>query len=288
MMMAEVKMREVKTEQITEVVKNLCMDANFDLGEDVLETLKKSRETEESPTGKEILDMILENAAIAREERVPICQDTGFAVVFVELGQDVHIVGGDFESAIHEGVRQGYTEGYLRKSIVDDPVLDRKNTGDNTPAVIHTRIVPGDKIRFIFAPKGGGSENMSEVKMMKAADGIEGVKDFVVEKVKGSGGNPCPPVVVGVGIGGTFEKVAMLAKQALLRPLGQRHGDPRFADVEKEILERVNKLGTGPMGLGGRASVLDVHVEVFPCHIASMPVAVNMQCHAARHKEAVL
>ncbi len=281
-------MREVQASRITEVVKNLCMDANYDLGQDVVESLKSSLEKEESPSGKEILEMILENAVIAREERLPICQDTGFAVLFIELGQDVHIVGGQFEEAVNEGVRQGYTEGYLRKSIVDDPVLERKNTTDNTPAVIHTRIVPGDKIRIVFAPKGGGSENMSEVKMMKAADGIEGVKDFVVDKVRRSGGNPCPPVVVGVGIGGTFEKVAMLAKQALLRPLGQRHPDERFAAVEEQILERVNKLGIGPMGLGGRASVLDVHVEVFPCHIASMPVAVNMQCHAARHKEAVI
>jgi fumarate hydratase subunit alpha len=281
-------MREVQAHRITEVVKNLCMDANYDLGQDVVESLKRSLEKEESPTGREILEMILENADIAREERLPICQDTGFAVIFVELGQDVHIVGGDFEEAINEGVRQGYRQGYLRKSIVDDPVLERKNTSDNTPAVIHTRIVPGDKVRVIFAPKGGGSENMSEVKMMKAADGIEGVKDFVVDKVRRSGGNPCPPVVVGVGIGGTFEKVAMLAKQALLRPLGQRHPDPRFAAVEEEIFARVNKLGIGPMGLGGRASVLDVHVEVFPCHIASMPVAVNMQCHAARHKEAII
>jgi len=281
-------MREVQASQITEVIKNLCMNANYDLGQDVVESLQRSLEKEESPSGKEILEMILENAEIAREEQLPICQDTGFAVLFVELGQDVHVVGGDYEEAINEGVRQGYTEGYLRKSIVDDPVLERKNTTDNTPAVIHTRIVPGEQVRIVFAPKGGGSENMSEVKMMKAADGIEGVKDFVVDKVKRSGGNPCPPVVVGVGIGGTFEKVAMLAKQALLRPLGQRHPDARFAAVEEEILERVNKLGIGPMGLGGRASVLDVHVEVFPCHIASMPVAVNMQCHAARHKEAVI
>jgi len=281
-------MREVQAQQITGAVKNLCMDANFDLGQDVVESLKRSLEKEESPSGKEILEMILENADIAREERLPICQDTGFAVLFVELGQDVHIVGGQFEEAVNEGVRQGYAEGYLRKSIVDDPVLERKNTTDNTPAVIHTRIVPGEQIRIVFAPKGGGSENMSEVKMMKAADGIDGVKDFVIDKVSRSGGNPCPPVVVGVGIGGTFEKVAMLAKQALLRPLGQRHPDARFAAVEEEILERVNRLGIGPMGLGGRVSVLDVHLEVFPCHIASMPVAVNMQCHAARHKETVI
>jgi fumarate hydratase subunit alpha len=281
-------MREVKAEQITEVVKGLCMEANYDLGEDVLETLQKAVEIEESPTGREILGLILENARIAKQERAPICQDTGFAIFFVELGQEVHVVGGKFEEAINEGVRQGYTEGYLRKSIVDDPVIDRKNTGDNTPAVIHTQIVPGDKIRITIAPKGGGSENMSEVKMMKAADGIEGVKDFVVDRVRRSGGNPCPPVVVGVGIGGTFEKCALLAKKALLRPLGHRHPDPRFAEVESELLRRINNLGIGPMGLGGRVTALDVHVEVFPCHIASMPAAVNTQCHAARHKEAVI
>lgn len=281
-------MREVKAEQITEAVKSLCMEANYSLGEDVVQALKQGLELEESPTGREILELILENARIAKEEQAPICQDTGFAVFFVELGQDVHVVGGDFEEAINEGVRQGYTEGYLRKSIVDDPVLDRKNTGDNTPAVIHTQVVPGDKIRITIATKGGGSENMSEVKMMKAADGIEGVKDFVVDKVKRSGGNPCPPVVVGVGIGGTFEKCAMLAKKALLRTLGQRHPDPRFAEVEAEILRRINDLGIGPMGLGGRVTALDVHVEIYPCHIASMPAAVNMQCHASRHKEAVI
>jgi len=281
-------MREVKADQITEVVKGLCMEANYSLGDDVFQVLEKAVGIEESSTGKEILEMILENAHIAKKEQVAICQDTGFAVFFVELGQEVHIVGGDFEEAINEGVRRGYADGYLRKSIVADPVLDRKNTGDNTPAVIHIQVIPGDKIRIIFAPKGGGSENMSEVKMMKAADGIDGIKDFVVDKVKRSGGNPCPPVIVGVGIGGTFEKCALLAKKALLRPLGQRHPDPRFAAVEMDILERANDLGIGPMGLGGRVSVLDVHIEIFPCHIASMPVAVNMQCHASRHKEAVI
>ena len=281
-------MREVKADQITEVVKGLCMEANYSLGDDVFQVLEKAVEIEESSTGKEILQMIVENARIAKREQGAICQDTGFAVFFVELGQEVHIVDGDFEEAINEGVRRGYADGYLRKSIVADPVLDRKNTGDNTPAVIHTQVIPGDKIRIIFAPKGGGSENMSEVKMMKAADGIEGIKDFVVDRVKRSGGNPCPPVIVGVGIGGTFEKCALLAKKALLRPLGQRHPDHRFAEVEMDIFERANKLGIGPMGLGGRVSVLDVHIEIFPCHIASMPAAVNMQCHASRHKEAVI
>lgn len=281
-------LREIQASQITEVVKNLCMEANYDIGEDVLGALRKAAETEESPTGKEILKIILENDKIAHEERVPSCQDTGFAVLFCELGQDVHVVGGDFQEAINEGVRQGYTEGYLRKSIVDDPVIDRVNTKDNTPAVIYTDIVPGDSLKIVFAPKGGGSENMSEVKMMKAADGIEGVKDFVVDKVKRSGGNPCPPVIVGVGLGGTFDRCALLAKKALLRPLGEHHPDPRYAEAEKELLERINKLGIGPMGLGGTTTALAVHIEVFPCHIASMPAAVNMQCHAGRHKEATI
>jgi len=219
---------------------------------------------------------------------MPICQDTGFAVFFIEMGEDVRITGGGFEEAIYEGVRQGYREGYLRKSIVDDPLFERKNTKDNTPPIIHLRLVPGDRIKIVFAPKGGGSENMSEVKMMVPADGEEGVKRFVVDRVRRSGGNPCPPVIVGVGIGGTFEHVAYLAKKALLRPVDSHHPDPRFAKLEDEILEEINKLGIGPMGLGGRTTALAVHIETHPCHIASMPVAVNMQCHAARHKEAII
>jgi len=281
-------MKEIQAGQITELVKKLCIDANYNLGDDVRRRLEDGLETEESPTGKAILEQILENADIARDDQVPMCQDTGFTVVFIELGQDVHVVGGDFNEAINEGVRQGYTEGYLRKSIVDDPIIERKNTKDNTPAVIHTTIVKGDKLKITVAPKGGGSENMSEVKMMKPADGIEGVKEFVIDKVKRSGGNPCPPIVVGVGLGGTFEKCAYLAKKALLRPLGEHNSDPKWSAVEKELLEKINKLGVGPQGLGGRTTALAVNIEAHPCHIASMPAAVNINCHAARHKEGIL
>ncbi len=280
--------KEIDYNKVVETVSELCMTANYELGEDVLEMLRKAHETEESPTGKSILGQILENAEISRKERIPMCQDTGFAVFFVELGEDVRIVGGNLTDAIKEGVKKGYTEGYLRKSIVTDPVLTRKNTGDNTPPIIHYELTGGDKLTITCAPKGGGSENMSEVKMMKPADGIEGVKDFVVERVKKSSGNPCPPVVVGVGIGGTFEKCAWLAKKALTRKLREPNPDPRFAEVERELLQRINALGIGPMGLGGRTTALAVHIEAFPCHIASMPVAVNMNCHAARHKSASL
>jgi len=280
-------MREINVQKITEVIKRLCMETNYYLGDDVVEALKESLEIEESPTGKEIINQILENSYIARKENVAMCQDTGFTVVFLELGQDVNIIGGNFYEAVNEGVRQGYKEGYLRKSIVSDP-LERKNTGDNTPAVIHTKIVPGDKLKIIIAPKGGGSENMSEVKMMAPAQGIQGVEDFVVDKVSRSGGNPCPPVIVGVGIGGTFEKCASLAKHALLRTIGLRNTNPFYADLEKRLLEKINCLGIGPMGLGGRVTALDVFIETFPCHIASLPVAVNLQCHSARHKELVI
>lgn len=281
-------MREIEATKITEAVKKLVVDANYYIGEDVAQSIKDALKTETSPTAREILDIILENHRISRDEQMPICQDTGVAVFFIELGQDVHIVGGNYEDAINEGVKQGYTEGYLRKSLVGDPVIERKNTGDNTPAVIHTRIVPGDKMYIIAAPKGGGSENMSEVQMMKAADGIEGVKDFVVERVRKSGGNPCPPVIVGVGLGGDFEKSAILAKKALTRNIGERSKNPKYAEVEEELLERINKLGIGPMGLGGKTTALEVFVEYVPCHIASMPVAVNMNCHVARHKEATI
>lgn len=280
-------MRDVEASVVTEEVKKLCMDANYYLGNDVLKRLQECLKIEESPTGKEILQKIIENAEIARTHRVPLCQDTGFAVVFVELGQEVHIVGGDYTGAVHEGVRQGYKEGYLRKSIVSDPIK-RKNTDDNTPAVIYTEIVPGDKMKITVAPKGGGSENMSEVKMMAPAAGIEGVKKFVVDRVLRSGANPCPPVVVGVGIGGTFEKCAKIAKKALLRPIGSRHPDSFYAELEEELLTQINKLGIGPQGFGGRCTALAVHVEVHPCHIASFPVAVNMQCHVARHREITL
>lgn len=279
-------MREIEYGQIVETVTNLCMDANYNLGEDVVKVLKNSLDREESPVGKDILNQLLTNAEIARKEKIPMCQDTGFAVIFLELGSEVHVKGSIID-AINEGVRKGYTDGYLRKSILSDPIKG-KNTGDNTPAIIHTLIVPGDKIKITVAPKGGGSENMSEVKMMTPAAGIEGVKNFVIDRVIRASSNPCPPIVVGVGIGGTFEYVAFLAKKALLRDIGQRHPDPFYADVERELLERINKTGIGPMGLGGRITALDVFIEVHPRHIASFPAAVNINCHAARHKTAVI
>jgi len=278
--------REVDVGIITERVKTLCMEANFDLGQDVLGAFKKAKAREESPAGIEILGQLEENAAIARQEGVAICQDTGIAVVFVELGQDVHLVGGHLDGAIYEGVRQGYQEGYLRKSLCHP--FTRANTGDNTPAVIHIEIVPGDKVKLIVAPKGGGSENMSRVTMLTPAVGKKGIVEYVVERVKESGSNPCPPTIIGVGIGGTFEQAALLAKKALLRPMGSKNQDPELASLEEEILERINRLGIGPQGLGGRTTSLAVHVNMMECHIASLPLAVNIQCHAHRHKEAVI
>ncbi|MCK4496453.1 MAG: fumarate hydratase [Candidatus Aminicenantes bacterium] len=280
-------MREVHTNEITKVVRDLFMDANCNLGEDVLAAFDHAIEKDESPVAREVMKELKENARIAREENSPICQDTGLAVLFIELGQDVHIVGGDFKDAINEGVRQGYKEGYLRKSILADPI-ERKNTKDNTPAVIHLDIVKGDKLKIVCAPKGGGSENMSEVKMMKPADGVEGVKDFVIDMVKRSGSNPCPPIIVGVGIGGSFEKCAEMAKRSLLRPIGSKHPNPFYADLEAELLEKVNKSGIGPQGFGGTQTALAVFIETYPCHIASFPAAVNINCHVARHKEVVL
>ena len=279
-------MREVDVGIITERVKGLCMEANFDLGQDVLDVLKRARAKEESLAGIEVLRQLEENASIARQERVAICQDTGIAVVFVELGQDVHLVGGDLDHAINEGVRQGYQEGYLRKSLCHP--FTRANTGDNPPAVIHVKIVSGDKVKLIVAPKGGGSENMSRVTMLTPAAGKEGIVEYVVQRVKESGPNPCPPTIIGVGIGGTFENAALLAKEALLRPIGSENSDPELASLEGEILERINKLGIGPQGLGGRTTSLAVHINMMPCHIASLPLAVNIQCHAQRHKEAVI
>ncbi len=280
-------MREVKTDVIAEAVRKIVIEASYDLGEDVVKALEDAKKYEESAVGKAILNQITENANIARNEKAPMCQDTGFAVLFVELGQEVHIVGGNIMDALNEGVRRGYDQGFLRKSVLGDPI-ERKNTGDNTPAVVHYDIVPGDKVKITMAPKGGGSENMSEVRMMKPSDGLQGVKDFVIERVKKSGGNPCPPVIIGVGIGGTFEKCAMLAKKALLRDVGDRHPNKFYADLELELLQMINKTGVGPQGLGGTTTALDVHIEVFPCHIASLPVAVNTQCHAARHKSVIL
>jgi fumarate hydratase subunit alpha len=280
--------RTVQTSEITEKVKQLCTSASWDLDDDLITSIKEGLRVEESPTGKQILEQILENARISRETKLPSCQDTGFAIIFLEIGQDVCFEGGDLNEAVHEGVRQGYGEAYLRKSIVDDPAIDRKNTRDNTPAVIHTEIVKGDRVKIVLAAKGGGSENMSGVAMLKPADGIEGVRRFVIERVKKAGGNPCPPIIVGVGIGGTFEKCALLAKKALLRPLGSHHPDKRYAAFETELLEEINASGIGPQGLGGRVTALAVHVETFPCHIASLPAAVNVNCHASRHKEAII
>jgi fumarate hydratase subunit alpha len=276
-------MREIEASRITEEVARLCQEANFELEDDVQKALEKAHEAEESPAGKEVLRQIIENSGIARSERMPMCQDTGLAVIFVEIGQDVHVTGGDFEAAINAGVAKGYTDGYLRKSVLTDPVRGG-NTGDNTPAVIHTTIVPGEGLKLWVVPKGGGSENMSRIAMMKPADGVEGIKKFVVENVKAASGNPCPPVIVGVGIGGTFERCAQLAKRALLREIGSTHPDEFYADLEKELLSLVNEVGVGPMGLGGRTTALAVHIEAGPRHIASFPVSMNINCHAARHK----
>jgi len=280
--------KEIHTDQVVETVARLCIESNYYLGEDVLAALRRYREAEISPVGREVLDQILENAEIARNEQMPLCQDCGLTVVFVELGQDVHIVGGSLNEAIAEGVRRGYKEGYLRKSIVEHPFSSRINTRDNTPPVIHTTVVPGDELKIIVAPKGGGSENMSRLAMLKPADGREGVVNFVVEAVRRAGANPCPPIIVGVGIGGSAEKAMWLAKHSLLREVGQPNPDPEVAELEAELLDRINRIGIGPQGLGGLTTALAVHVETFPCHIASLPVAVNIQCHSARHKEAVL
>ena len=279
-------MREIDVKLITEKVRDLCMKANTDLGEDVLQAFDRAMETEESSLGVEILKELKENARIAKEENVPICQDTGFAVVFIELGQDVHLFGGNLNEAIEEGVRQGFRDGYLRKSICHP--FTRANTGDNTPAIIHTEVVPGDNIKVIVAPKGGGSENMSRVVMLTPSDGVEGIKRFVVQRVKESGSNPCPPTIVGVGIGGTFEQAALLAKKSLLRPLGSKNPVAELDQLESEILTEINRLGIGPQGLGGRTTSLTVHILLMPCHIASFPLAVNIQCHAQRHKEIVI
>jgi len=279
-------MRELDVKEITQAIKAMCMDANYNLGPDVLNAIKKFEKTEESPLGKEILNQIIKNAEIAHDRQMPLCQDTGLVAVFAEVGQEVHF-SGSFNDAIQEGVRQGYGEGYLRKSVVEDP-LRRKNTGDNTPSVISTLLVPGDKVKITILPKGGGSENMSRIKMLKPGDGEDGVKDFIVETVKIAGGNPCPPLIVGVGIGGLFDKVAYLAKRSLLREVGSVHPDPYYAAMEAELLERINNTGVGPQGLGGRTTAIAVHIETHPCHIASLPVAVNTQCHSARHRTVII
>jgi fumarate hydratase subunit alpha len=279
-------MREVQASEITRAVRDLFIDANCNLGEDVLAAFDRGIATDESPVAKEVLRELKENARIARDEQSPICQDTGLAVLFVEIGQDVHVVGGDLKAAVNDGVKKGYGEGYLRKSACHP--FTRANTKDNTPAVIHFDIVPGDKVRILAVPKGGGAENMSRVDMLSPSAGLEGIKDFIVKRIEASGSNPCPPTVVGVGIGGTFERSALLAKKALTRKIGERNTDPELAKIEVEVLERINRLGIGPMGYGGNTTSLDVFFEVEPCHIASLPVAVNVQCHATRHKEAVI
>jgi len=281
-------MREIKAKEITKTVSTLCQQANFGLGEDVLNALKKALKTEESPLGREVLSQLIENAGVAKEEKLPLCQDCGTAVVFLEIGQDVHITGGDLYTAIEEGVRQGYDEGYLRKAMVKKPFSERVNTRDNTPAVIHAEIVPGDKLKITVMPKGGGAENMNQLAMLLPNQGSRGVIEMVAHTVEEAGGNACPPLVIGVGIGGTSEKAMLLAKKALLRKVGQPSPDPEVAQLEKDILAAVNALGIGPMGYGGSTTALAVHALVSPTHIVSLPVAVNLQCHSARHKEAVL
>jgi fumarate hydratase subunit alpha len=279
--------KELKTSLITETVARLCIEANRFLGEDVVGALEEGLKKEASPSGRDILGQLLENARLAAGEGLPMCQDTGLTVIFLDVGQEVH-VQGDLEEAVQEGVRTGYDKGYLRKSVVASPVAPRTNTGDNTPAIIHTRIVSGDTLKITVAPKGGGSENMSALAMLKPAQGWEGAKDFVLETVRRAGPNPCPPIIVGVGLGGNFEYSALLAKRALLRTLGRRHPDQATAEREEELLQAINRLGIGPGGFGGKVTALGVAIETHPCHIASLPVAVNINCHAHRHREAVL
>lgn len=281
-------MREIKASDVTETVARLFEHSCHYLPQDVLTALKKAREEEESPVCRDVYDRMLQNAEIAGNEQIPLCQDTGFSVVWLELGQEVHVTGGDLYTAVNEGVRRGYDRGYLRKSVVRKPFSARVNTKDNTPADIYTDIVPGEKLKIVVMPKGGGSENMSRLTVLTPAKGWQGIVDYVVNRVDESGSNPCLPVIVGVGIGGTTEKTMMLAKKALLRKVGQPNPDPEVAELERDILERVNKLGIGAMGYGGKITALAVHAEVFPCHIASLPVAVNLQCWCARHEEAIL
>ncbi len=281
-------MREIQANQITETVACLAVEANHYLGDDVVAALKKARAIEESPQGKDVLDQLLKNVDIAKEGSFPLCQDTGVAVVSVELGQELHIAGGNLNDAIHAGVKTGYTEGFLRKSMVGLPFSKRANTKDNTPAMIHTEVVPGDKLKITVMPKGGGCENMSALGMLKPADGRQGILDFVTNVIDKAGSNPCPPTIVGVGIGGSADQAMWLAKKSLLRPVGQPNPEEEYAALEKDLLEKINNLGIGPMGLGGRITSLAVHLLVAPCHIASMPVGVNVQCHSARYKEAVL
>lgn len=277
-------MREIHISKIIDTVKELCIEANYYLSNDVKRALCNAKENETWPLAENILDQIILNSDIAKNENMPICQDTGMACIFIDIGQDVHIVGGLLDNAINEGVRRGYEEGFLRKSVVKDPI-NRINTKDNTPAIIYYNMVAGDKIKITVAPKGFGSENMSRIKMLKPSDGLQGVKDFIIETVKLAGPNPCPPIVIGVGIGGTFDKAAYLAKKALIRPLDKRNEDKFYSDLEEELLANINKLGIGPQGFGGKTTALGLNIETYPTHIAGLPVAVNINCHATRHKE---
>ncbi|MEA4827701.1 MAG: fumarate hydratase [Clostridium sp.] len=275
-------MREIEVSRIIETIKHMCIEANYYLSEDIKCALENAYKAESWEIGKNILEKILKNIDISEKENVPVCQDTGMTCIFIEMGQDVHVVGGNLEDAINEGVRRGYKEGYLRKSVLRDP-LDRINTQDNTPAVIYYDVVPGNNFKITVAPKGFGSENMSKIKMLKPADGVEGVKSFIMDTVKEAGPNPCPPIVVGVGIGGTFDKAAYLAKKALIRPIDVRNNNPYYKKLEEELLEKINNLGIGPQGFGGRTTALGVNIETYPTHIAGLPVAVNINCHVTRH-----
>jgi fumarate hydratase subunit alpha len=280
-------MREIHIKEIENVVRNLCIESNYYIGKDIEEALINAKKEEPYPIAEDVLDKLIINAGIARDNEVPMCQDTGMACVFLEVGQDIHFVGGVLSDAINEGVRRGYEEGYLRKSVVKDPI-SRINTKDNTPAVIYYDLVPGDKVKITVAPKGFGSENMSRICMLKPADGLSGVNEFILETVKLAGPNPCPPMVIGVGIGGTFDKVAYLAKKALIRPINIRNEDKFYEQLEEELLESINKIGIGPQGFGGKTTALGLNIETYPTHIAGLPVAVNINCHATRHKEFIL
>ncbi|HJC79538.1 MAG TPA: fumarate hydratase [Candidatus Mediterraneibacter excrementipullorum] len=280
-------MREINAAEIADVIQRLCIEANQVLPEDVKQAIGKCRACEDGEIACKILDDIIENYKIAENEQVPICQDTGMACVFLEIGQDVHITGGDLTDAVNEGVRRGYEKGYLRKSVVKDPVR-RGNTGDNTPAMLYTEIVPGEQIRVTVGPKGFGSENMSAIRMFKPSAGLQGIKDFILETVEAAGPNPCPPMVVGVGIGGTFDKAALLAKKALMRPVDSENSDPFYADLEKEMLKKINELGIGPQGFGGKTTAIGLNIETMPTHIAGMPCAINISCHVTRHKAEVI
>ena len=280
-------MREIEVSRITDTVERLCIEANEHLPADVKAAILHCRDCEDGVVARDVLDHIVENYEIADREHVPVCQDTGMACVFLEIGQDVHLVGGDLAEAVHEGVRRGYEKGYLRKSVVKDPVR-RGNTGDNTPAMLYTEIVPGEQIKVTVGPKGFGSENMSMIRMFKPSAGLQGIKDFILETVEAAGPNPCPPMVVGVGIGGTFDKAALLAKKALMRPLDTSHPDPFYADLEQEMLKKINDLGIGPQGFGGKTTALGLNIETLPTHIAGMPCAINISCHVTRHQKEVL